>query len=273
MHGPNKPAYELADQARGTAHGAIGMIAAVVGHVELAAEIDSSLHLFEAAQALLRVRPCAQHRLQHLVRGPAPGRHRAATQRPLGLLRPRGVPGQHPRTLVLGLLGANRLSLEGVVGYYQRAIGLVRAAVFNDVVPRGDTDFSLTAEFDRWNSDGVRFVFGYDAKANLINHADAADENFYHQLAARADRALAERPRTRPRKVKDDVVRAREFKVLRQKTEDIVEFDYQPGKCKQDYRVVALRKTSPSSAARTSYSTRSATSSTSPTIGTCPPTK
>ena len=29
---------------------------------------------------------------------------------------------------------------------------------------RGDTDFSLTTEFDRWDTDGVRFVFGYDAR-------------------------------------------------------------------------------------------------------------
>jgi len=30
--------------------------------------------------------------------------------------------------------------------------------------------------------------------------------------------------------------------VLRQAAEDLVEFSYRPGKCKRDYRVIALRK-------------------------------
>ena len=38
-------------------------------------------------------------------------------------------------------------------------------------------------------------------------------------------------------------MRERNYKVLRQTAEDVVEFSYRPGKCKQDYRVVALRKT------------------------------
>ncbi len=46
----------------------------------------------------------------------------------------------------------------------------------------------------------------------------------------------------RPANVKDGVVRQRRFKVLRQKRQDVVELSYRPGNCKQDYRVVALRK-------------------------------
>ena len=67
--------------------------------------------------------------------------------------------------------GANRPSHEGVVPLYDRAIALSRAAGFTDVLLRGDTDFSLTGQFDRWDSDEVRFVFGYDAKANLVAKA------------------------------------------------------------------------------------------------------
>ena len=37
-------------------------------------------------------------------------------------------------------------------------------------------------------------------------------------------------------------MRERNYKVLRQTAEDVVEFSYRPGKCKRDYRVVALRK-------------------------------
>ena len=42
--------------------------------------------------------------------------------------------------------------------------------------------------------------------------------------------------------MKDQRVRQRRFKVLRQKRQDVVEFYYRPGKCKKDYRAVALRK-------------------------------
>ena len=88
----------------------------------------------------------------------------------------------------------------------------------------------------------MRFVFGYDARANLIERAQSTDEQTYHELVARADRQIATQARTRPRNVKDEIVRERNYKVLRQAAEDVVEFAYRPGKCKRDYRVVALRK-------------------------------
>jgi DDE family transposase len=144
--------------------------------------------------------------------------------------------------LYLGLAGANRPSHEGAVDGFDRSIALCRTAGFTRIRLRGDTDYALTANFDRWDADSVGFVFGFDARDNLINTADRADEAMYHELVTRAERAVATTPRTRPRNIKDDIVRERGFKVIRQTAEDVVEFDYQPGKCKRDYRVVALRK-------------------------------
>jgi hypothetical protein len=138
--------------------------------------------------------------------------------------------------------GANRPSHEGSADLYDRAIALVREAGFSTVLLRGDTDFALTANFDRWDPDGVRFVFGYDARANLVEKASDTDEAMYHELVGRAERAIKTTPRAKAHRVKDDIVRSRGFKVLRTAGEDVCEFDYRPGACARDYRVVALRK-------------------------------
>jgi hypothetical protein len=51
---------------------------------------------------------------------------------------------------------------------------------------RGDMNFSQTEHLDRWDAAPVRFIFGYDARANLIREADA--------LPARAWTRLVRRP-------------------------------------------------------------------------------
>ena len=144
--------------------------------------------------------------------------------------------------LYLKLSGANRPSHEGAVPLYDRSVALCRQAGLTDVLLRGDTDFSLTGEFDRWDDDGVRFVFGYNAWASMVERAREVPDELYHELVARAERAIKTAPRAKPANVKDAIVRARRYKVLRQKREGLVSFPYRPAKCKRDYRVVALRK-------------------------------
>ena len=132
----------------------------------------------------------------------------------------------------------NRPSHEGVIELFDQAIALCRRGGFEDVLLRGDTDFSLTTELDRWNADGVRFVFGYDARANLIAQAASISQEAYHELARCAEEVL----RQRPGNVKDEIVRERGYKVIRTTCEEVVDFDYQPVSCQQPYRVVALKK-------------------------------
>jgi hypothetical protein len=149
--------------------------------------------------------------------------------------------------LFLDLHGANRPSHEGVDGLYDKAIELCRDGGFVDILLRGDTDFSLTANFDRWDDDGVRFVFGYDAKANLVDLAADQPDDLYQQLAARAERAIAtsaadKARRARPARHKEAIVAERGYKNIRTVGEDITEFTYQPRNCNRQYRVVALRK-------------------------------
>ena len=99
--------------------------------------------------------------------------------------------------LYLGLLGANRPSHEGVVEHFDRAIALVKEAGFKAVRLRGDTD-SVSGHFDRWDRQGVGFVFGFDARQGLIEAAESADEAMYDELVSRAERTIAQVPRTRP---------------------------------------------------------------------------
>ena len=144
--------------------------------------------------------------------------------------------------LYLANHGANRPSHEGVIGLFDRAIGLCRRGGFGDILLRGDTDFSITTEFDRWNEDGVRFVFGYDARANMVERAGNAPDSVYQELERRAEREIRTRPRTRPEDVKDRIVRERKYKAIRPKSEEVFDFEYKPVKCRNSYRVVALRK-------------------------------
>ena len=68
------------------------------------------------------------------------------------------------------------------------------------------------------------------------------EPEIYHELVTRAEAQIATTPRERPRNVKDEIVRERNYKTLRQTAEDVVEFSYRPRKCTRDYRVIALRK-------------------------------
>ena len=56
----------------------------------------------------------------------------------------------------------NAVSHEGCVPWIDRAIELVRPHAA-EITLRGDTDFTLSGELDRWDSQGIKFIFGMDA--------------------------------------------------------------------------------------------------------------
>ena len=58
-------------------------------------------------------------------------------------------------------------SHEGCVPWIDRAIELLspRAA---EITLRGDTDFTLSAELDRWDGQGIKFIFGMDAHPKVV---------------------------------------------------------------------------------------------------------
>jgi hypothetical protein len=138
----------------------------------------------------------------------------------------------------------NRPSAEGATAYFDGAIALCRRAGWKDILLRGDTDFSQTAHLDRWDEQGVRFVFGYDAREPMIRRADALAEAEYRELVRQADQAFEERARraTQPR-VKEQIVREREYLNKRLEREDVADFEHKPNAARRTYRMVVLRKT------------------------------
>lgn len=138
--------------------------------------------------------------------------------------------------------GGNRPSHEGASDSLDRAIELCRAGGFRQVRLRGDTDFTQTAHLDRWEDAGVKFIFGIDARANLVEHAENLPKSAWERLARPAKRPVNTQPRRRPENVKAQVVRARQFENIRLASEEVAEFAYRPGQCRKFYRVVVVRK-------------------------------
>ncbi|HZY85411.1 MAG TPA: IS1380 family transposase [Gemmataceae bacterium] len=162
-----------------------------------------------------------------------------------------GVWGYHP--LIVSLANsqeplfilnrpASRPSYEGAAAYFDRAAMLCRQAGFRHISFRGDTDFTQATYLDRWDSEGVRFVFGLDAQPNLVSMAQRLPERVWHSLPRPARHKVATASRQRPANVKQGVVVRKGYTDIRLVGEQVAEFNYRPGPCDQDYRVVVLRK-------------------------------
>ena len=112
---------------------------------------------------------------------------------------------------------------------------------FKKIFLRGDTDFSLTSNFDKWDQ-RCTFIFGMDARENLVKLAGQIPESEW-QLFEKEPRKIKTKRRKRPENVKAQVVKRRKFKNLKTQCEHIAEFEYKPGKCNKPYRMIVLRKT------------------------------
>ena len=163
----------------------------------------------------------------------------------------KGQWGYHPLLVSLANTGeplyvlnrsGNRPSHEHAAEYLDRAIRLCRRAGFKKFLLRGDTDFTQTERLDRWNAEGVRFVFGIAAMANLYEKAEKLPKTAWKRLCRRPKYEVKTSPRARPKRVKQEIVERREFTDIRLVNEYVAEFSYRPVKCKTTYRVVVLWK-------------------------------
>jgi hypothetical protein len=136
----------------------------------------------------------------------------------------------------------NRPSHEMAASFIDQAVALCRKAGFRSFLFRGDTDFTQTKHLDRWDNAGdIRFIFGIDARPNLIAHAEGLPESAYSYLE-RPERPVKTTPRHRRERHKSRIVEERGFETLHTLEEMVAEFNYRPTACEREYRVVVLRK-------------------------------
>jgi len=130
---------------------------------------------------------------------------------------------------------------QSKAGYWlDKAIDLVSDS-FNGVCLRGDSAYSLTTEFDRWDAMGVEFAFSYDAYPNLVKHAEKITQWQPMTRVSRQNSRCASKRRKQPR-YREQVIKKRQLKNIKLNGEEVAEFDYRPARCKQSYRVLAVRK-------------------------------
>jgi len=163
-----------------------------------------------------------------------------------------GVWGYHPLVVSLANTGeilsivnrpGNRPSHEGAAAEVDRAIRVCLEGGFRKVLLRGDTDFSQTKHLDRWTDDDrVEFLFGLDCTAQRHFLADALPQMSWQPLVRPARYEVKTEPRRRPKNVKEQIVRDREFTNIRLQSEDVAEMPYRPTACAKTYRLVVVRK-------------------------------
>lgn len=163
-----------------------------------------------------------------------------------------GTWGYHPLVVslantgeVLSLLNrpGNRPSHEGAAAEVDRALRVCLDGGFRRVLLRGDTDFSQTKHLDRWTADArVQFIFGLDNTAARHYLADELEAATWKRLTRRPRYQVKTQPRRRPERVKEGIVRQREFDNIRLVSEDVAEMSYKPVACKQSYRLIVVRK-------------------------------
>ena len=163
-----------------------------------------------------------------------------------------GIWGYHPLVVSLANTGevlsilnrsGNRPSHEGAAAEVDRALRVCFEGGFRNVLLRGDTDFSQTKHLDRWSADPrVQFIFGLDKSWAKHVSADDLPASAWQPLDRPARYQVKTQPRRKPTRVKEQIVREREFVNKRLVSEEVAEMPYRPTACKNTYRLIVVRK-------------------------------
>jgi len=164
----------------------------------------------------------------------------------------KGEWGYHPLAVTLANTGevlrllnrsGNRPSHEGAAAYFDESIALCRKAGFAKILLRGDTDFSQTKYLDGWHEQGnLTFIFGYDNCTALWMKAEELPDSAWKRLHRPPRYEVQTTPRTKPERIKPELVKEHGFTDIRLVEEWVAEFDYQPLACRRPYRMIVVRK-------------------------------
>jgi len=135
----------------------------------------------------------------------------------------------------------NAVSHQDSVEWIDRAIDLVQP-VAGKITLRGDTDFTHTAQLDRWDERGVCFILGMDAHPKAVQLAESLSEQSWRALERLPKYEVLTEPRRRPERVKEQIVVQKGYLNQKLVAESVSDITYQPGKCGKKYRLVILRK-------------------------------
>lgn len=163
----------------------------------------------------------------------------------------KGIWGYHPLVLSLAETGevlrlvnrsGNQTSQDGAAEEADRAIDLCRRAGFRKIMLRGDTAFTQTIHLDRWQEEGVKFLFGMKAYPGLVDIAENVALEDWKPLPRPPKYNPKTANRVRPKNVREQVVAKRGYNNKRLAAEWVTEVPYSPTDCKQTYRLVIVCK-------------------------------
>jgi len=161
-----------------------------------------------------------------------------------------GVWGYHPlvvslantkEVLYLVNRSGNVASHQDSVAWIDRAIALVKPHA-QQITLRGDTDFSHTSQLDRWDEEGVKFILGLDANPAVVKLAESLSAKAWTPLERVPKYEILTEPRTKPDRVKEEIVREKGYENIVLVGEDVTHITYQPSRCRKSYRLVIVRK-------------------------------
>lgn len=135
----------------------------------------------------------------------------------------------------------NATSQQGSVPWIDRALELVKP-VAGRITLRGDTDFTHTAQLDRWDEGGTFFILGLDAHPKAVGLAEGLSEQSWQAFERMPKYEILTEARRRLERVKEAIVVEKGYLNQKLVAEHVSDMTYQPSHCQKKYRMVILRK-------------------------------